>query len=427
LLRNAMKSKKSQEGKEGKGEQKSQQKQENKEEKANEKQNQQQADAAKQMKEAAELLRRQIAKQEAINTSASSQDAVAKGLADKQRQLGQDTEDLEKALRSLRDAAMARESIVRAATEMKHGAEAFQKQDVRTGAVHGSRAQTAQMEALRALEDAIQAAAAGQLRQLGEEAHELSRRQQAAANRSDELGNQQTPVSSEDAKEARTQQQKLKEQTEQLREALQKTAEQLDEDHPDVSKALRETVRNMDERNLLATQQRAANALLYKRFDRAEKEQTDASNLLAALAMELDAAADKMPSMTAQELREALEQIQQQARQTAQNMDGEGQQTGERMEQLRQQAEQNLQKLGGKLKDNRLNQLSDNMSLPFNGESPSEAGQFILRNLQQATQILSEHLQKLTMEKKRELSRSQLAPPLKYRRLVEDYFRQMSR
>ena len=78
-------------------------------------------------------------------------------------------------------------------------------------------------------------------------------------------------------------------------------------------------------------------------------------------------------------------------------------------------------------KDNRLNELSDNMSLPFNGESPSEAGQFILRNLQQATQILAEHLQRLTMEKKRELSRSQLAPPLKYRRLVEDYFKQMSK
>ena len=93
----------------------------------------------------------------------------------------------------------------------------------------------------------------------------------------------------------------------------------------------------------------------------------------------------------------------------------------------RQQVEQNLQKLGEKLKDNRLNELSDNMSLPFNGESPSEAGQFILRNLQQATQILAEHLQRLTMEKKRELSRSQLAPPLKYRRLVEDYFKQMSK
>jgi hypothetical protein len=97
------------------------------------------------------------------------------------------------------------------------------------------------------------------------------------------------------------------------------------------------------------------------------------------------------------------------------------------MDQLRQQAEENLRKLGDKLKDNRLNQLSDNMSLPLNGESPSEAGQFILRNLQQATQVLAEHLQKLTMEKKRELSRSKLAPPLKYRRLVEDYFKQMSK
>ena len=38
-----------------------------------------------------------------------------------------------------------------------------------------------------------------------------------------------------------------------------------------------------------------------------------------------------------------------------------------------------------------------------------------------------ETLRRMTMEKKRELSRSQLAPPLKYRRLVEDYFKQMSK
>ena len=134
-----------------------------------------------------------------------------------------------------------------------------------------------------------------------------------------------------------------------------------------------------------------------------------------------------LPKMTAQELREALEKIQEQARQTAQNMNGEGQQASDRLNQLRQQAEQNLQKLGEKLKDNRLNQLSDNMSLPFNGETPSEAGQTILRNLQTASQILAEHLEKLTMEKRHELSRSQLAPPLKYRRQVEDYFKQMSK
>ena len=427
LLRNAMKSKKSKEGKEGKGKQQPQDKQEKSEEKSENSQNQQQTDIAKQLEEAAELLRRQIAKQESINASATAQDAVASGLADKQQELGHDTEDLEKTLRPIKEAAMAREAIARAAAEMAHGAEALRKQDIRTGTIHGGRAHSAQMEALRVIEDAIQAAAANQLRRLGEQARDLSKRQMDAAEQSGEFKNQQEPVSQQDTKQARQQQQNLKEQAEQLRRAMQETAEQLDQMYPEVAKELRDSVRNMDERKILAAQQRALNALLYKRFDRAEKEQTDASNLLAALAMELDAAAGKMPNMTAQELREALQKLQQQARQTAQNMEGEGQQAGERMEQLRQQAEQNLQKLGEKLKDNRLNELSENMSLPFNGESPSEAGQFMLRNLQKAADILTEHLQRLTMEKKRELSRSQLAPPLKYRRLVEDYFKQMSK
>ena len=427
LLRNAMKSKKSKEGKEGKGEQQKQEKQEKSADNKENNQKQQQASNTKQLEEAAELLRRQIAKQEAINASANAQDASASGLADKQQQLGQDTADLEKTLRPLKEAAEAREAVARAAAEMAHGAEAFRKQDTRTGAVHGGRAHTAQMEALRVMEDAIQAAAANQLRRLGEQARDLSQRQMDAADKSGEFKKQQTPVTQQDAKQARQQQQELKEQAEQLRQSLQETADQLDETYPDIAKELRDSVRNMDERKILAAQQRALNALLYKRFDRAEKEQTDASNLLAALAMELDATAGKMPNMTAQELREALQKLQQQARQTAQNMEGEGQQAGDKMEQLRQQAEQNLQKLGEKLKDNRLNELSQNMSLPFNGESPSEAGQFILRNLQQAAEILAEHLQRLTMEKKRELSRSQLAPPLKYRRLVEDYFKQMSK
>ena len=427
LLRNAMKSKKSKEGQGGKGEKQQQEQQEKNSDNKENNQNQRQADNAKLLQEAAELLRRQIVKQEAINASAVSQDAVASGLADKQQQLGQDTEDLEKTLRPLKEAVAARAAVTRAAAEMKHGAESFRKQDTRTGAIHGGRAHTAQLEALRVMEDAIQAAAANQLRQLGEQARDLSQRQMDAADKSGEFKKQETPVSQQDTKQARQQQQDLKEQAEQLRQSLQETADQLDETYPDIAKDLRDAVKNMDERKILATQQRALNALLYKRFDRAEKEQADASNLLAALAMELDSAAGKMPNMTAQELREALQKLQQQARQTAQNMEGEGQQAGERMEQLRQQVEQNLQKLGEKLKDDRLNELSENMSLSFNGESPSEAGQFMLRNLQQAAQILAEHLQRLTMEKKRELSRSQLAPPLKYRRLVEDYFKQMSK
>ena len=428
LLRNAMKSKKGEDGQDGKGERKPQDKKQDSTRKQENEQNQrQQAEVSKQLEEAAEHLRRQIVKQESINASASSQDSVASGLADKQGQLGQDTDTLEKALRPLEEAAAAREAIARAAVEMAHGAEAFQRNDIRTGAIHGSRAHAAQLDALRSLEDAIKAAAANQLRNLGEKARELSGRQNDAATQSAEYRQREQPVSQEDAREARKRQQQLKDETEQLRKSLQETAEQFDEKHPDISRALRESIRNMDERKILAAQQRAANALLYKRFDRAEKEQTDASNLLAALAMELDSASDLLPNMTAQELREALEKIQEQARQTAQNMNGEGQQATDRLDQLRQQAEQHLQNLGDKLKDNRLNQLSDNMNLPFNGESPSEAGQIILRNLQQASQILAEHLEKLAMEKRNELSRSQLAPPLKYRRQVEDYFKQMSK
>ncbi|MCR4575414.1 MAG: hypothetical protein K5787_16765 [Lentisphaeria bacterium] len=427
LLRNAMKSKKGEEGQNGKGEQKPQdKKQDSADKKENEQNRQQQAEVSKQLEEAAELLRRQIVKQEAINASASSQDAVATGLADKQVQLGQDTAALEKMLRPLQEAASAREAIAQAAAEMQHGANAFQRNDIRTGAIHGNRAHTAQLDALQSLEDAIQAATAKQLQKLGEKARELSGRQNDAAGQSADFQQQQS-VPQEAAKEARQRQQQLKDETEQLRKSLQETAEQFDEKHPDIARALRESIRNMDERKILAAQQRAANALLYRRFDRAEKEQTDASNLLSALAMELDSASEMLPKMTAQELREALEKIQEQARQTAQNMNGEGQQATDRLNQLRQQAEQNLQKLGEKLKDNRLNQLSDNMSLPFNGETPSEAGQTILRNLQTASQILAEHLEKLTMEKRHELSRSQLAPPLKYRRQVEDYFKQMSK
>ncbi len=92
------------------------------------------------------------------------------------------------------------------------------------------------------------------------------------------------------------------------------------------------------------------------------------------------------------------------AGQTAQTMEGEDQQTSNRMEQLRQLMEQNLQKLGEIIENNRLNELSDNMSFPFNDESPSEADPFILRHLQQVMHILAEHLQRLAMEKARAVS-----------------------
>ncbi len=415
LLRNAMKSKKSQEGSEdSEGEQQEQQQSDPSS----------QAEQARQrlekMREMLENLRRLTQRQESVNENVSQPGAILSSLAAKQDSIGADAADIRDELTAVPEAASAAASVRNAEQEMSRAASAMQAEDARTGGIHGARARLQLLAAIRQLEDAIRKASANAIAQLAEQAAQLSEAQKQAANQSEQAA-QGAQV---DHSAAREQQQQLSQMTEKLQERLRQTADGIQKDFPDAAQALREAGRQAQARGLPESQQRAQNALLYKRFDRAAKEQTDAANYLQALANDLHEAGGKLPPMSEEELRDALRRLQELASQTDTAARDQNQERArQRLDQIRSEAAQTLQPFAEAFKDQRLQQITDDMSMPSGEESPSEAADLMFQQFRAAAAVLEQLLGKMTVERKVKLHRDIVTPPEKYQRQVEEYFK----
>lgn len=416
LLRNAMKSKKSQEGGEdSEGEQQEQQQQSDPSSQA-----EQARQRLEKMREMLENLRRLTQRQESVNENVNQPGAILSALAAKQDDIGADAADIRDELTAVPEAGSAAASVRNAEQEMSRAAAAMQAEDARTGGIHGARARLQLLAALRQLEDAIRKASANAIAQLAEQAAQLSEAQKQAANQSEQAA-QGAQV---DHNAAREQQQKLSQMTEKLQERLRQTADGIQKDFPDAAQALREAGRQAQARGLPESQQRAQNALLYKRFNRAAKEQTDAANYLQALAHDLHEAGGKLPPMSEEELRDALQRLQELASQTdAAARDQNQERARQRLDQIRSEAAQTLQPFAEAFKDQRLQQITDDMSMPSGEESPSEAADLMFQQFRAAAAVLEQLLGKMTVERKVKLHRDIVTPPEKYQRQVEEYFK----
>lgn len=423
MVKNAMRSKKAKSGEEqGDSEEQEQQDQQQQQQQ----QAQSQQEKINRMKKQREALQRLISRQEEINRESRRADANASALAGKQATLHDDTSDLRRDIQASPEGKDAAEALNRATREMDNGRTAFGRDDLRSGGIHGTRSLAALVSALRALEDALRNASANQIAQLAQQADQLSQEQQEAAQASAEAATQ--PPDADTAKAMREKQNELKRQSDELMQAISQAAESLQDDYPEAAKALRAAAEQSRQRELPAHQQRAINALLYKRYERARKDQVDAANYLQALAMDLQNAAAQLPPIGEQDLREALQQLGEQAEKVSQAMQDQNQQrASQRIENARQNAADMLQRLADASKDLRLQQLSDDLRLPPGNDSPSAAGAESIERFRAAAAVLTQHLEKLLVERKLSIRRQVNPPPAKYQRLVEEYFKSLSR
>lgn len=418
LLRNAMKSKKSQGG-EGESEQQNDEQQQQQQDESSQAENARQQ--REKMRAMLENLRRLVPRQENVNENAGKPGAILPALAAKQDGIGDDAAAIRDELGAMADAARATASIGNAEQEMGRASEAWRGEDARTGAIHGARARLQLLAAIRQLEDAIRKASANAIAQLAEQAGQLSEAQKQAAAQSEQAARQgDRPEQSG----ARAQQEKLQQQTEQLQDRLRQAADDLQEEFPDAAQAVRDAGRQAQSRGLPESQQRAMNALLYKRFDRAAKEQTDAANYLQALANDLHEAGGKLPPMSEEDLRDALQRLQELAsRANAATRDQNQERASQQLDRIRGEAAQALQPFADAFQDQRLQQIADDLSMPTGEESPSAAGERLFQQFRAAAAVLEQLLGKMTATQKVRLHRGVVAPPEKYRRQVEEYFK----
>ncbi len=414
LLKNAMKSK----GQQGDGEE-----QEPSEEQERQQEQSQQEQAKKSleaMKESLAELESLLRRQQQLNQDSANASSLPDELAQRQENIRSDTQKTADRLRELPEPLSANTSLKNAGSEMERGRDAFQESELRTGNLHGQRAHQELLQARRELEAALRQAGANQISRLAEQAASLSAAQRQAAEQSSAV---EDPSQS---KELREQQKQLQAATEKLSQEIQQVSSMLEEDYPEASQSMRAASQQAEQRGLSKKQTRAGNALLYRQFEAAAKEQRDAANLLQALSQELQASAEKLPPMSSEELREMLQQLQQYADQ----LETAGRQSAEsrkrqQLQQTREQAAQTLQNAAEPLNDQRLQQIVDDLRMPDGESSSGEIGEKVMSLFRAASAVLQEYLARFRLEDKMNFTRESVAPPRKYKRQVEQYFKSL--
>jgi galactokinase len=172
---------------------------------------------------------------------------------------------------------------------------------------------------------------------------------------------------------------------------------------------------------------RAANALLYQRYDRARPQQIDAANVLQQLSGSLQAAQKHLPALSREELVAALEAIRQgqnEARRLEQAADAPD--TSARLAQLQERQGKGIDNLANALQDPDLRQMGDALAAPLGADDVGEGCRQLQRILASASRVVEKYLFTVEARRRFALSRQNAAPPEKYRRLVEEYFKDLS-
>ena len=171
---------------------------------------------------------------------------------------------------------------------------------------------------------------------------------------------------------------------------------------------------------------RALNALLYRRFDQARRHQVDSANLLQQVASKLGEAAKHLPAISREELLEALNRLQKSSREVQEVAQKKAADAQQKLDQIQQRVAQQLDPLAATLQDPTLQRVGDELAMPMGTNDIGEGSRRLLQLFGAAAVVLERQLFAAEMQRRLGLSRMTSLPPEKYRRLVEEYFKDLS-
>jgi len=351
---------------------------------------------------------------------------LGSAFAGRQRGIREDGEPLRAELSRLPDAGEAARGTDAALREMGAAETKLEHGEIRPGTQHGKRAHNYLLAATRSLEEAYRRASADEIQRLTAAAQGLAQAQRKETESSRALEQEKT-VDRETVKASREKQQQLQTAAEQLQTDIDRTAAELEETYPEAARALAESARNSRQNNLDGDMTRAANALLYRRFDRARKHQVDAANTLQQLASQLGAAGRLLPAMSREELMEALSQLRENAKRVRDIARKPDATDAQQLDRVQERASRQVDTLAMSLQDETLQRVGDELAMPMGSDDAGESSHRLLGLLEAAAAVIEKHLLAGELVRRFTLSRQTSVPPEKYRRLVERYFKDLSR
>lgn len=387
------------------------------------------------MRKMLETMQELLAGQQALTQSYDRADRAQAG-PEEMDELVKHQQALEKAQQSLlRDltklqepGAEIRQQVRQAGREMERARGAAEEGNSGSAARSSLRAEDALLGASGLLESEIRRAAGREVRGLAQQTASLSSRQGQAAAESQQAGAGQLDAEAKKALEPG--QRELAEEWKRLKRQLDSTAVEMNEIFPEIARELSRVALQAESSQVEAEMGRAVNALLYERFDRAARSQEAAAGELGAVAGELNKIASSLPQLSPGELRNLFEKVMQARREAMADEGGaEGEGEGESVkaqaqQQRRSQLGRQLGTAGEALGDRSLVEVGEKLATPRAGEGAS-GGEAPVQLLDQAARLLQEYLQTEWLKHGPGLGRPSAPAPEKYRRLVEEYFKNL--
>ncbi len=289
----------------------------------------------------------------------------------------------------------------------------------------GERARAALLAAGDELNELLERATSSEVDRLSQWAEALSEQHGAAAETSRGLAAEPSPDPGQLAAQ-RDRQERMRDSYEDLLAAMDRQALDMMDEHPEVAEALFALGRDLRDEQLAGDMDRAANALLYQRPDRAGEIQEQLAGRLQQFSQELREAGEGMPAFSREQLVEALQQIRQ-AQQELREMFGQaGEEASARMRELSQQIGEGLGQIGEGFDDSGLREISGSL-LGMEGAGAERPNPLRLESLLSAAgRSLEQRILAMEVERQIRLSRRGGEPPERYRGLVEQYFRNLS-
>lgn len=309
--------------------------------------------------------------------------------------------------------------VGKAGDAMSETADTLNGNNLEAAIREGQRARMELLAAIRQTESGLRQLAARQLSYLAAQLNALANLEDKLAEFSREAGDKES-VDKRTRDALRNAQKKIVYKAENVIQAAQELSGEMVSSFPEAGKDLRVALAGKHASELTKTGRQAETALLYKKFGKAAGHQKNMAVDMRSLSQEIAFTADKLPATSPAELIRLLNQLGE-----TRALVKSGAEKGRIQRQVNQAAE-TLAEMGRRMNDVGLMEVSGQLGEAVDRESGGGNFSETEGLLKAAGQLVKRHLTRSRVEEKETLMRKLARPPEKYRRQVEEYFKELS-
>ncbi len=380
------------------------------------------------LKQVAAALEKLIRKQQSVNDQLSqNMDEMSEGtrqfIARKQENILRESNEIRDMLRPIPEASPADREFGEAIRQMRHTLDVLGKnQDVNAGK-HAQLAHQFLRRSFELIDDLQNTISGDNLQQANDMLEKIKESQAQLGERTAAHGDKDP--GSEESNELASEQKQIRESFENLLKNLEDLAAGMKNQNKNAARHIKEAVRSSQDENVTGKMKRSENACRYGRMAKASDYQKEAQAALAQLSQSLENAAKQSPTLSQSQLSSMLQK-------TMKNtMKVRGRQAaGDAEKQAMHEAVlEDMQDMTRQLNDELMDQLTDSMSEIVLGQTTASASAdgAMLDLLHRTARLLEAKLMQQNIEQKVKLTRiSGRQPPDAYRKLVKEYFKNLS-